>query len=95
MTCVDGTADDPLHRTRDRHTRVKLSTREPAAYLNCKELNMANRPLTVLVVGATGSIGRLVVDEAIARGHTVRALVRDHAKGVRLLPADTNSSPAM
>ncbi|WP_372351018.1 NmrA family NAD(P)-binding protein [Streptomyces sp. KL116D] len=56
---------------------------------------MANRPLTVLVVGATGSIGRLVVDEAIARGHTVRALVRDHAKGVRLLPADTNSSPAM
>jgi uncharacterized protein YbjT (DUF2867 family) len=32
--------------------------------------------MTVLVVGATGSIGRLVVDEAIRRGHVVRALVR-------------------
>ncbi len=34
-------------------------------------------PRTVLVVGATGSIGRLVVDEAIRRGHVVRALARD------------------
>ena len=33
-------------------------------------------PNTVLVVGATGSIGRLVVDEAIRQGHVVRALVR-------------------
>ncbi|MFF2131241.1 SDR family oxidoreductase [Streptomyces olivochromogenes] len=49
---------------------------------------MATQPLTVLVVGATGSIGRLVVTEAIARGHTVRALVRDRAKGAQLLPAD-------
>jgi uncharacterized protein YbjT (DUF2867 family) len=49
---------------------------------------MAAQPLTVLVIGATGSIGRLVVAEALARGHTVRALVRDRAKGARLLPAD-------
>ncbi|MGW5465264.1 SDR family oxidoreductase [Streptomyces sp. NPDC003996] len=49
---------------------------------------MATHPLTVLVVGATGSIGRLVVAEAIARGHAVRALVRDRAKGAQLLPAD-------
>jgi uncharacterized protein YbjT (DUF2867 family) len=35
--------------------------------------------LTVLVVGATGSIGRLVVEQAVARGHTVRALVRASA----------------
>jgi uncharacterized protein YbjT (DUF2867 family) len=41
----------------------------------------------VLVVGATGSIGRLVVLEALARGHAVRALVRSEAKG-RQLPAD-------
>jgi uncharacterized protein YbjT (DUF2867 family) len=33
-------------------------------------------PLTVLVVGATGSIGRLAVAEALRQGHTVRALVR-------------------
>ena len=32
--------------------------------------------LIVLVVGATGSVGRLVVEQAVARGHTVRALVR-------------------
>ncbi|MFJ9724756.1 SDR family oxidoreductase [Streptomyces sp. NPDC101209] len=48
---------------------------------------MPTHPLSVLVVGATGSVGRLVVTEAIARGHAVRALVRDRAKGARLLPA--------
>lgn len=37
-------------------------------------------PLTVLVVGATGSIGRLVVVEALRQGHAVRALVRDAAR---------------
>jgi uncharacterized protein YbjT (DUF2867 family) len=29
--------------------------------------------MTVLVVGATGSIGRLVVAEAVRQGHAVRA----------------------
>ncbi|WP_290867347.1 SDR family oxidoreductase [Aquabacterium sp.] len=42
--------------------------------------------LKVLVVGATGSIGRLVVEQALGRGHTVRALVRDAARA-RSLPA--------
>jgi len=37
-------------------------------------------PMTVLVVGATGSIGRLVVDEALRQGHVVRALVRTQDK---------------
>jgi uncharacterized protein YbjT (DUF2867 family) len=36
--------------------------------------------MTVLVVGATGSIGRLVVDEALRRGHAVRALLRTAEK---------------
>jgi uncharacterized protein YbjT (DUF2867 family) len=45
------------------------------------------RPTTVLVVGATGSIGRLVVAEGIQQGYTTRALVRDPDKGQRL-PAD-------
>jgi len=36
--------------------------------------------LTVLVVGATGSIGRLVVDEALRAGHQARALVRDASR---------------
>jgi uncharacterized protein YbjT (DUF2867 family) len=41
---------------------------------------------TVLVVGATGSIGRLVVEEAIRQGHAVRALVRTPGKARRLPP---------
>ncbi len=48
---------------------------------------MTTRPTTVLVVGATGSIGRLVVAEAIRQGYTTRALVRDRDKA-RRLPAD-------
>jgi uncharacterized protein YbjT (DUF2867 family) len=37
---------------------------------------ITDRPLTVLVIGSTGSVGRLVVDEAVRAGHHVRALVR-------------------
>jgi uncharacterized protein YbjT (DUF2867 family) len=48
---------------------------------------MTTRPTTVLVVGATGSIGRLVVAEAIRQGYTTRALVRDRDKA-RRLPVD-------
>jgi uncharacterized protein YbjT (DUF2867 family) len=40
----------------------------------------------VLVVGATGSIGRLVVEEAVRKGHSVRALARDPRKARRVLP---------
>ncbi len=39
--------------------------------------------LIVLVVGANGSIGRLVVEEAHRRGHHVRALVRDPQRAAR------------
>lgn len=42
---------------------------------------------TVLVVGATGSIGRHVVASALDRGFTVRALVRDAARG-RSFPSE-------
>jgi uncharacterized protein YbjT (DUF2867 family) len=47
---------------------------------------MNTQRMTVLVVGATGSIGRLVVEEAVRNGHAVRALVRDPKKAHRLLP---------
>jgi uncharacterized protein YbjT (DUF2867 family) len=47
---------------------------------------MAIPRMTVLVVGATGSIGRLVVEEALLQGHSVRALVRTADKA-RQLPA--------
>jgi uncharacterized protein YbjT (DUF2867 family) len=39
---------------------------------------------TVLVVGATGSIGNLVVAEAVGDGYAVRALVRDPARAGQL-----------
>ncbi len=42
------------------------------------------RKMTVLVVGATGSIGRLVVEEAVRQGHTVRALARSQRKAASL-----------
>ena len=47
---------------------------------------MTISPMTVLVVGATGSIGRLVVDEALRQGHVVRALVRN-SDNARRIPA--------
>src|ERR1700730_9978250 len=45
---------------------------------------MPTLPLTILVVGATGSVGRLVVEEALVEGHTVGALLRGPAKAHRL-----------
>ncbi|MEL7320187.1 MAG: NAD(P)H-binding protein [Pseudomonadota bacterium] len=38
-------------------------------------------PKTVCVAGATGTIGRAVVRECVARGHTVTALVRSEQAG--------------
>src|SRR3954470_12727510 len=37
-------------------------------------------PMTILVTGATGTIGRQVVEQLVKRGADVRALVRDPAK---------------
>jgi uncharacterized protein YbjT (DUF2867 family) len=48
--------------------------------------------MNVLVVGATGSIGRLVVAEALRQGHTVRALVRTPGKARRLPPKSAGGS---
>ena len=42
----------------------------------------------VLIVGATGSIGRPAVAEALRQGYTVRALVRDRVKAERQLPTE-------
>lgn len=48
---------------------------------------MSTRPTTVLVVGATGSIGVHVVRKALAERYHVRALVRDPRRAERQLPA--------
>ncbi|QHK20486.1 NAD(P)H-binding protein [Pseudarthrobacter psychrotolerans] len=42
------------------------------------------KPGTVLVVGATGSVGRHVVAEAVRQGYITRALVRDASRAGRL-----------
>ena len=43
-----------------------------------------SNPTTVLVVGATGSIGQLAVEEVLRQGYATRALVRDPGKARRL-----------
>ena len=40
---------------------------------------------TVLVVGATGSVGRPVAQQLLSDGRRVRVLVRDHARAQHLL----------
>lgn len=54
----------------------------------------AARP-KILVLGATGGTGRLIVNKALARGHDVTALVRSPAragdlKGARLIAGDVS-----
>ena len=48
---------------------------------------MSKPAITVLAVGATGSIGRHVVAEALREGHAVRALIRDAGRAGQLPPA--------
>lgn len=43
--------------------------------------------MRLLVLGATGSVGRLVVAQGLARGHAVTAQTRDTARASALLPA--------
>ena len=41
---------------------------------------------TILVIGATGQVGRLVVEEALGRGLNVRAQSRDAKRAAGVLP---------
>ncbi|GAB2454634.1 uncharacterized protein YbjT (DUF2867 family) [Conyzicola lurida] len=50
-------------------------------------MTAATKPRVVLVVGATGSVGRHVVTEAVRQGYETRALVRDAARAGKLNPA--------
>ncbi|MFF7709090.1 NAD(P)H-binding protein [Pseudomonas sp. NPDC007930] len=54
--------------------------------LKPKDLAMDTRQQTVLVVGASGTIGRPAVTEALRRGYATRALIRDPGQA-RLFPA--------
>src|SRR5476649_404325 len=55
--------------------------------------------MNIVVIGATGNIGRSVVDEALRRGHTITATTRDPAKvapraGVTVKAANTADASA-
>lgn len=45
-----------------------------------QELIMIKEPLTILFVGATGSVGRLAITEALRQGQSARALVRNERR---------------
>ena len=59
--------------------------------------------MKVLVIGAAGKTGRLVVDRALAAGHSVKALVHDtealaehpFAEGVQIVQGDVHDSATM
>src|SRR5271169_2052617 len=69
-------------RSSGRHGLERGPSQQPRA----KRGAMSATRMTVLVVGATGSIGSLAAEEAIRAGHAVRALVRDPTKAQRLPP---------
>jgi uncharacterized protein YbjT (DUF2867 family) len=50
-----------------------------------------HEPKQVLVVGATGSIGRLVVERLLEAGDTARGLIRNPAKAQRLFGAEVET----
>jgi uncharacterized protein YbjT (DUF2867 family) len=57
-------------------------------------------PLKVLVLGATGGTGRLIVQQALARGYEVSALVRSpekakSLKGAKLIIGDVRDEKAL
>ncbi len=50
--------------------------------------------MTVLLAGATGTLGRCLLDELVQRGETVRALVRSDARAATLTTAPTEVAVA-
>lgn len=56
----------------------------PGSHRNEFKMDRSTKRGTVLVVGATGSVGRRVVAEAVHQGYKPRALVRDTSRARRL-----------
>lgn len=59
--------------------RAAMAEKGPSRRASLMQPSMAEKPLTIAVTGASGFIGSHVVDALLARGHTVRATVRDTA----------------
>jgi uncharacterized protein YbjT (DUF2867 family) len=67
-----------------RRTAVLLSAALVAFGAGCTS-TLSGGPKKVLVAGATGQTGKLIVSELLASGYEVRALVRDPAKARQVL----------
>jgi uncharacterized protein YbjT (DUF2867 family) len=86
--------------------RVKMSARARAAAIAPGDASCAGRhpnrtedqAMKVLVIGAAGKTGRLVIDRALAAGYSVKALVHDtealvehpFAEGVQIVQGDVH-----
>lgn len=67
---------------------------------NSSTSNIQTVPLKILVLGATGATGRLIVSQAVARGHDVAVLVRSAEKasnltGAKLIIGDARDERAL
>jgi uncharacterized protein YbjT (DUF2867 family) len=65
-----------------------------------KSTNVSTAALKILVLGATGATGRLIVSQALARGYEVTALVRSaekasDLKGAKLVIGDARDERAL
>lgn len=69
-----------------RRTAVRvLATVAAATLLASCAAGLSGEPRKVLVAGATGQTGQLIVSELLASGYEVRALVRDTVKARKIL----------
>jgi uncharacterized protein YbjT (DUF2867 family) len=70
-----------------RRTALTIASALAAGVLvsSCATTSLPPGPRTVLVAGATGQTGQLIVRELLASGYAVRALVRDTAKARQTL----------
>ena len=63
-------------RTRDASTESRSTARSRVGIGREKRHMETNTPKTIFITGATGLVGGHAVEEALRRGHRVRALVR-------------------
>jgi uncharacterized protein YbjT (DUF2867 family) len=70
-----------LFHLRDGTFKIGIYWNEPGSpILQSYPTQTGILPMTILVTGATGTVGRNVVEQLVSRGADVRALVRDAAK---------------
>src|SRR5260370_6526004 len=74
---VGGFADRTLCRNK---LTLQVLVQGSNLKLQLRDIERRSRSMNLVVLGATGRTGRLVVEQALAAGHTVTALVRSPQK---------------